>query len=1146
MAVGFILGRSGTGKSRYCIDSIVERLANADGNRQLILLVPEQATYQAERAILSDERVGGYSSRLRVFSFERLWFQLLGKNTARPSLSRLARQMVIHRLLRENSGRLKLFGGCADMPGLAFAVAETICELNRGAKMPEDIERLISQLSEDPQNVPAVQKFADISLLMEKYLAFIEGKFFDQDVQLAGLCRAIAKADWIKGAQLWVDGFAGFTPCELAILMELLKAVDETKIALCLDASEIDLKRPATEGFGGAGLFYPTQRCYLELVEIIKKCRLELSEPVVLDKAVRFESSELAHLERNIFKSGAVKVSAGDSIRIVAADDMRQEVRFTAKQIVELVRQKRYRYRDIAVITSDLDGYEHYVRAYFNDYSVPFFIDKRRPLSQHPVAAVVCSALEAVLEQLPSSSIFSYLKSGLGPVADEDVYELENYCIAFGLGGNDWKDDRPWQYAGGRSADFDEDKINRVRFEAIGPLLELSENLYEPDGRLKKISAGQFSRIVFSFLQRLGAPEKLGVWAEQAIEERDIDSAQAHRQFFDSFVDVFDEFVEVFGGDAADCRDYAAILKSAFSRMTLALIPPGLDQVLVGSVERSRHPGLKAVFLIGATQKQFPVVINPSGVLTDQDRALVESAGFSLGTTAAEKLIEAQYLSYIAFTRPSELLYISYPVVDRSGSSTAKSQYITDLQSVFEGLREEPISEQIDDIENVRADFELADALCSRLGKSSVSSGDDVRRAEALLADICVEPDLARLGRAVSSAVTYDNSAELDSEVVKQLFSGEVRASATKLSCFASCRYKHFARYVLELKKRREFKLEPIDVGDFYHRVLDMVFKHLFSSGADLTQMADQALLEIVNRQVSLLIEGDAFISKFARHSAHNRFIISSAVEVLEDFILALKQMASAAVFRPVLSEVGFGRARGGIESIGDYSIELAGGRELFLDGKIDRIDTVFVDGKKLALVFDYKKSGSYFNWSRFYYGLDLQLPVYMLAVCGADRSQWDDCVGAFFLPVEVSLKKADLEKALEKDEGFCHKAKGLFNGDFVRLIDGQTDIRNSRFYSFYVTKDGEPYGYYNSRDVLRPRDFQNLLRFSRQKIAELAEKITVGKIDVAPYRLGGVSPCSYCEFRPVCRFDWQINDYKFLETTSKKKVLEKINKSYG
>jgi len=1140
MAVRFILGRSGTGKTRYCIKAVSDALLERS-ETPLILLVPEQATYQAERAILADERIAGYN-RLHVLSFDRLQFLLLGKNTARPILSRIGRQMIVHRILRASRTRLKLFGASAGWPGLARQIAETIAELHQYGKTPDDVSQLLGELAKDQRNNLACLKFADVGLILEEYLKFIEAGFLDPDAQLTRACRGVSAAGLTKGAKLWVDGFAGFTATELAILAELLKVVEEAHIALCLDPANIDLDQPDLEKLDPAGLFNPTERTYAGLFEIARKSGLKLARPVILEQPMRFSgSAELAHIERNMFGPEAAKLDSANGIRVVSAPNPRAETRFVARQILEFVKEKGCRYRDIAVIAPDISRYEHYIRAYFDDYRIPFFIDKRRPLNQHPVVQLVSSALQAVTRGFAHGDIFAYLKTDLVPVERYQVDLLENYCLAFGVSARDWQSEEPWDFAGCDNERFDDMRIDQIRREVGRPLLELEGKLSSADDPEKTVGAQEFTRAIFDLLDGLGVRQTIGRWIEQAIERQDHATADEHQQFYAKFVDIFDELTTVFAGHGMTAEDYLAVVGSAFSQLTLAFIPPTLDQVLVGSIERSRHPDLKAVFLVGATQRQFPVPIVPDSILTDDDRIAAESANFLLAPTSSQTLAERQYLAYIAFTRPSQYLCITYPSVDEKGGEVPRSQFVADLESLFENLAEESAGARELVIERVQNDIELAEVLCSTLGRDAIlPDAGDRDRLDGLLDEMCSDEGLAELGSGVLSVIDYDNSARLDAGVIETLFGRRINSSATRLSTFAACPYQHFARYVLELKEREEFKFEPLDVGAFYHRVLDAFVKRLNAEGRDLAASDDQELLKLLRGEVQKLSHADPFILNFISRREHNAFIISSAGQVLEDCVLAIAQMVRAGLFRPKLSEVSFGRVRGSRDTLGNYELELPDGRVLSLDGKIDRLDLARIDGRSASLIFDYKRSEhrARFDWPQFYHGLDLQLPIYMLAVRSAGGAAYQNVIGAFYMPIEVSPRRTTLAELPGSSDQFGRKAKGLFDGEFFQKLDGTAESGWSRFYNFYVSsKDGQ-YGNYAKGGALKSGDFETVLRFAERKITELVQRILSGGIGVRPYRLSQKSPCGFCSYKSVCRFDWQINDYNLLEPVSKLQVL--------
>jgi len=1163
MAVQFILGRSGTGKTKHCIKAIVDALLKG-GKQSLILLVPEQATYQAEQAIFADSRISGYSNRipffdgrdssrkpsLNVLSFARLQFLLLGKNTALPELSRIGTQMMIHKLLLDNRQRLQVFGPVTTSQGLSREMAETIAELHQYAKTAQQVHLLAEQLSREQPNSISALKFADIALIFEQYLASIEGRFIDPYVQLNLCCRAVAEAKVLEGVQLWVDGFASFTKAELEILVQLLKKASFAQIALCLDPSKLNLENPEPAGPDRTGPFGPTEKTYAELLELIRKNQLKLLKPIILDKPMRFSGCPpLAHVEKHLFETEPPKTTASQNIRIVSARNARSEVHFVAKQIHKLVREKGYRYRDIAVISSELDRYQHYIRAYFEDYNIPFFIDRRKTLNQHPVVELICSALQVVTDGFPTNEVFTYLKTDLVPLERRDVDLLENYCIAFGVEGTNWLDEDQWQFADERVRGFDQQQIDQLRRKAIKPLVELKTKLVDDQGQPKELTSAQFAQIIFDFLDGLGVRQRLGQWIEEALEAGDQIAADEHRQFYDKLVGLFDELTEVFDERKLTYEDYLALLTSAFSQLTLAFIPPSIDQVLVGSIERSRHPELRAVFLIGATQSRFPTPVNVTGILSDEDRAAAESLDFGLAASSKQKLIERQYLAYIAFTRPSELLYVTYPLMDEKANPEIRSQFLDELESLFHDFREESAADEWAGLEDIHNETELADLLCSALGRDRAALPAEIStdQLQGLLDELNQDDGLVKLGRDVSYAIGYQNRARLDEAVVGELFRGPLRVSATRLGTFAACPYRYFARYVLELEPRAEFKFEPPDLGTFYHRVLDVLVKKLKASGKDIGALGEEELSALLNEQIAELTQTDAFIANFMRRSKHNNFIITSAALVLEGCVRDIARMIQTGKFRPVLSEVTFGDNQNRQTNLGDYTITLAAGREVNLGGKIDRLDVASIEGKQVALVIDYKRSAKSFSWSAFYHGLDMQLPIYMLAVRNSMNSAYKNCelAGAFYLPIEAKPAKTEFDKLDKKAATFAHKAKGLFNGRYLSYLDSHFVSGWNRFYSFYITKSGD-FGQYNKNAALKPQDFEKVLRFTERKIVELAEQILSGRIEVRPYKRGTSSPCSNCEYKAVCRFDWQINDYNFLEGINKTGVLERIGRANG
>jgi len=1123
--IQFILGKSGTGKTTLCIKQIVSALLDKGESRPLVFLVPEQATYQAERAILSSPGLTGFS-RLSVLSFQRLAFLLHGKNLAGSQLTPSARQMIITRLLMQNSDKLQVFGSASKKPGTISGVARIITELQHYSKSPQDINELIQKFSQEGFQDSSRLKFADINLIYTEYLNFIDSRFINPDSHIKLARQAVADAEFLKNAVVWVDGFAGFTTSEMELLIEVVKTSALTKIAICLDPDSINVGYPEVQPLEASSMFSLTERTYCRIVELLRQAKVPLADPVILRQPFRFKKSRaLAHLEKNIFTiSPAQKISAENDIEIVSAAKPRIEVEFVARQIQILVRQKNYRWRDISVITPDIETYRHYITAIFGDYNIPFFLDRRRGLQQYPAVELISSAIKIATGRFSTSDVFNFLKCDLVPsVTRREVDVFENYCLAFGIDSKDFLSGSDWEYARKDDPDFDQAQINGIRHRALDELFCFRASLQS----FTETDAVEFCRVFLEFLDKIHLKDTLNRWIQLAVESSDNELAQTHQQFVSKFARIITEFLEIFKHYPISISDCGSVIISAFSQMTLALIPPGLDQVLVGSIERSRHPDLKAVFLVGTSQRLFPSAVSYDNILSEKDRDVAESLGLKLSDSLTQKLIDRRYLAYIAFTRPAEKLYISYPLADEKGSEIQPCSLLEDIKSLFTDLSEH-LYYRAPTASDIYSEHELAELLCSA----------SPLQYDHLLPPMLADARLSELGEFVKNARAYDKRAELTDEFVKSFFIGDLQTSASRLASFAACPFKYFSQYILKLKPRRLFELEPLDLGQFYHACLENLFDSLYKRGENFASCSNEELARLVQVAIEGMKSENSFLRCFSNRSNHNRSIIESVSEMLVSAVTEISAIQKAGLFRQLASEVAFSNK----SQLPPYTLELSEGRKVNIHGKIDRIDVFRQDGQNLALIFDYKKSEKPMDYSLIAAGLDVQLLIYALALKGRSLPGCENIqpIGAFYLPIEKWPQSRDLYDVPNQLGKIARKPKGFFDGSFYQLLDNNIDSGYSRFYNFrYIKKDESVYGSYETTSAFRPEDFESFFKFALKKIKAISRDILAGTITVTPYRLAKKTPCAYCNYKSFCRFDWQIKGYREISKKEKSELFE-------
>ena len=1132
MSLGFVLGRAGSGKTFYCIDKIVSDLKDCDSDQELILLVPEQATYQMEKMLLEQSDIHGYN-RLKVLSFERLVFWLLDKNIARKRISTIGRQIAVEDLLQQQKDTLQMFSGSVGKEGLAKLVIDCISSIYKSGYDTEDISKLIDILKANSVSAQSIARFEDIKHVFTLYREQFLKDFIDSEEQLNLTKNKIKDSDFLKGAKIWIDGFSGFTGQEKLVLAEIFKVAKEVKLTLCLDPDSegLSLSNPNINELDVMSLFAPVERTYVEIYEIAKTCKILLDDPVIFNYPHRFaEQGDLRHLENTFLRfADFQQINTNNNIEIVKTNDPRSESDFVAKRIKKLVMENGYRYNQIGLMLSDIAGYEHYLKSSFADAGVPIFIDKPRNVSKHPLLEMLSSAFEVIETNYETSAVLSFLKSKMGPLKRSDVELLENYCLEFGIKSNDWVLDVSWNFASSDRS-IQEKKIDKIRRVAIHELQALSKDLKVHE----EIGVSEFVCAIFRFIEKSFVVDTLAKWIENAIEKGDIEYANEQKQFYVELIELLDEFSLVLKGRREKMSVFVSMLISSVKGMTLSLIPPVIDSVVAGTVERSRSPELKVMFLLGATSKQFPSAVSDDGLLGDKEKQLAEDYGFSLGEQTFSKLAARQYIVYIAMTRAAEKLIISWPQHSSNEKLLQRSNFVDAVLDLFNDL------EQIDYkglsfIENTNSKTELLDVLCYTLGHDC--DNQKLRKTALKLGGIVEE-----FKPIIKKSIEYNNKAILSSDVVKEIFNANLKCSTSRVGMFAACPFKHFASYILRLRKRDTFKIEPADLGTFYHKVLELLFLELSSKGLSLRTIEDSTLENELSVSFEEAINADSFMQSFVRHSKHNVFVVKSGWDILKRFVFALREMNCAGEFNQIGAEVDFGN--GPSKGLGDCQVKISGDAVIGLRGVIDRLDIANINGQNISVVYDYKRKGKKPEWKKIYNGLDLQLITYLLAVNNASILGYDGMIpgGAFFLKIDPKCELKNLNEIDDTKNSFVYKCEGFFSEDIAYNLDIDVNSSSaSKYYPFKVNKDGSPDAHYNSTGILRRDDFKKLLDFAEAKLIDLGQKVLGGSVEVYPFRIANESPCEFCEYASLCRFDWLINQYNFMESVDKKGFFEKL-----
>lgn len=1178
MGVRFVLGRAGTGKTTLCLNEVREALRKDPCGPPMIILVPEQATFQVERALVNTPDLPGFM-RAQVLSFKRLAGRVLQElgGGARRDIGDLGKLMVLRSLIRQKASELSIFAKGSERYGFAQCLAETLRELAMYRVTPEDLEARAAELDKAGLGMtPVALKLHDLAVVVRAYREYLGDKFQDPDDHLSLAASRIAHSTLTRGALVWVDGFRGFTPQEYSVLEALLCAARRVSVALCLDPDAID------HPFRDTDVFRPTRETYERLVALARELGVGVEPPVILrapaasgagpgmggSTSTGVRSAPLRHLEREFGpRRPAPFKGEPHGIRLVAATNPRAEVEAAAREILRLAREDGMRFRDIGVIVGDLEAYHDLIEPIFKDHGIPFFIDRRRSVGHHPLVELVRSALDVVCEDWAYDPVFRYLKTDLVPLSRREVDLLENFVLARGIRGTRWFDDKVWtctrasDSASGLGSDSasesgsdpgssrvrseDEDMtrtLGEARAKATAALAEFHHKVAACDAK----PVHDMARALFELLAALGVRERLQEWAREAADAGDVEGAREHQQVWKAVLDLLDEVVQALGDQVTDVSSFRELVEAGLQGMTLGLIPPALDQVIVGSVERSRHPALRAAFVLGATYDAFPRRVSEGTVLSDREREILQERGLTLAPTSRVEQFYEQYHVYVALTRAWDRLWVSYPMADGEGRAIRPSPVTAQLKAMFPTLSEEFACEDVPSSSEKALDAITSEAkaaaLVVRHFRGSLGPAKPGPHGAAgewdpfwldLYEWLVEDPERRQRALRVLKSLAFTNYVgKLGDDTARALYPDPVTASVSRLEAFARCPFAHFAGWALRLAERELFRLEPPGMGTFIHETLRKLVDDLGDERA-LAGLSDAEIDAKVARIVEEL--APRLQNEILRSSARYEYIERVLTRILRRSAKVLKDHACRSEFRSVGREVAFGHGRLEGSSIPGLKLEIDDGRRLVLVGRIDRVDVAEAGGVSYLRVIDYKSSQRSLDLRDVYDGIALQLLVY-LAVA-EDHSEAltrgrAEPAGALYFPAADPLVSASGpvdDDDLESRRKRMLKMTGVIVGgpDVVRLMDkkiqGASDIVPAR-----LTKDGEVAKSSGSNVIARER-YRALRRFLLAKVRELSSRIVAGEVAARPYRRGKFRACQWCEFKPVCGFDILLpgNEYR-------------------
>ncbi len=1089
MSLKFIFGPSGSGKSYSLYEHIIdESIKHPEQN--YIVLVPEQFTLQTQKDLVAKHPARGIMN-IDVLSFARLAYRVFEETGggSLPVLDDEGKNLILRKIAGDYEKDLKVLKGNMKKPGYISEVKSVISELTQYDIGEEELSRVMETAGEGSG---LYWKLRDISRLYRGFSEYLNKKYITKEELLDVLCREIPKSELLKNSTVALDGFTGFTPVQNHLLRELMRHCRKVIITVLMDEREnpFSYQHPYQ-------LFALSKHMVTSLIEIAKEEKIFLEEPEYhYEKPVyRFRGNNaLSFLERNLFRGRQVRYEKEqEAVSIHAARMPKEEAYAAAEEIRALVRKEGYRYRDIGVIVSNMDVYGDYLEQAFESYDIPVFMDHKRSILLNSFVEYIRSLLNMAEQGFTYESIFRFLRTNLSGISYEDTCLMENYVIGLGMKGY-----KRWQEQWGKLLKgMDEpelDHLNHLRTVFVEKIDEFVFVL-----RQRKKTVKDITLALYEFMVKEEIQLKLKYQEEAFLLEGELALAKEYAQVYRILMDLLDKFVELLGEEQVSLSEYCKLLDAGLSEARVGVIPPSVDQLVIGDVQRTRLKDVKALFFIGANDSYLPGALLRTGLLSERDRERFQKEGISLAPGGKEQAYIQKFYLYMNLTKPSKKLSIYYSKVSSDGKSMRPAYLIQEIRKLY------PLIEATDEETKELLLRELTEDMGVDLlikGFQNGAFGD--RKWQELYAWYLRNTKQAgRIERLLLAGYYRRPEDGLTESQAKRLYGEDFEDSITRIERFSACAFAHFLNFGLGLRERKEYEFQAVDLGNICHSALERFSKRVEKEHLSWTQISEELRKQYIDESVeeAVLDYGNSVLQS----SARNEYMTVRIKRMLERTVWALTKQLSAGDFVPSAYEIRFG------------------------NGKIDRIDTCTDKDKVYVKVLDYKTGSKAFDVAALYHGLQLQLMVYMDAAVRKESAGHPGKevipAGVFYYNISdpiVDKQEADIEAAVLKEL----KPDGIVNlQDEVLVHLDRKQTGESFAIPVKYNKDGS---LSRTSKAVPEDEFRLMMNHALKKIETSHKKILEGETKAEPYRRSTETACDYCKYRHICGFDLKVPGYRY------------------
>lgn len=1088
MAVEFILGASGTGKTRYIYEKMIAQ-SEVEGHAPIWFVLPEQSNMAAEQDMVSLHPKKG-TMEISIVSFTRMAFKVFDERNVHTYdiLDDYGKSMLLMKVLKEHEKELTYYDRMVGKQGFVEETKSMLSELYQYQVTGQVLEEVIAGLSPEQS---LYYKLSDMKLILTAFEKAMGESYMVAEQILALLAETVRDSELLRGAEIYFDGFTGFTPIQYQVIEVLMKHAANLHFVFTMDGNLF-----GNNAYGENELFALGKESVDRLCKLAQDNQVKVLPHISMETNYRLqEVPELVHLERQLFRF-PVKPYEGrnQAIRVCVAEDAEEEIYYIAKTIKEYVLSGQYRYRDFAIVTGDMGEQAAYWHMVMQQLEIPYFMDVNEAFIHNPVVEITNMVLDLFIRDFAYESVFAFLKTGFFEIDSDAIYLLENYALKYGVRGYSWWKE-PFQ---GNTKGLGQ--INTVRKQFMELLAPVADVFSKPRAKAKEYLAA-----LYEFMAAHKMAQKLQGQSVVFEQEGMLREAKSYAQVYDKFIQVLDKTMDILGEEEISRETLREMLMAGMSEVRLGTIPSTLDQVVIGDMERTRFHYVKILFVAGANEGLLPGGSNTKGILADKDRKQLADRGIQLAPDSKKDIFVKQFYLYLQLTQAGRALILSYRKTDDKGAQLRPSYFVKRIMQMYPQL-----------VEESAAAWLKAMLPATKEEMTKVFAGQLERKdhKDATVYQIMLKTQ-EQMTRKLIEGYLYENrETVLDRSIARQLYGTHMVHSVSRLETYVGCAYQFFLQYGMKIAKREEYRMESNNLGTILHAVMEDFFRMVQKEEINLGQISKEERDTIVESLVrNAAVEENATIFE---SSFRNRHQLEVLVRIAKRSVEHLCRHLQEGKMQPTYFEKEFSPE----DRLSYTTMALEDGAQMELKGFIDRVDVTETEDAVYVKVIDYKSGAKDIDYVKMLEGKQLQLTVYMSVMLEFLKRKYPDKqiipTGMYYYHIYDPIIEEMEESKREQKRIESNRLTGLVNEDetCLELMDARTGSVTPVRYK----KDGE----FDSRNtaLVSTEELEKISSFVREKMIEIGDRIVQGEIAMNPEKGELNSPCNFCDYKSVCRFE--------------------------